>query len=99
MTRYASRRDEAEKAIVAALRKAGALVMRLNSPCDLLVGYRRRFYLGEVKNPRVKLRADQREQQALRRAWSIPVWRTPEDALITIGAMTAGDTYKRLSAP
>jgi hypothetical protein len=47
----AARRDTNEKGIVDVLRRAGALVYRLDERDlpDLLVGYRRRWHLLEVK--------------------------------------------------
>ena len=53
MRRYASRTDDNHRAIVSALRAAGATVQSLaatGAGCpDLLVGYRRAAYLLEVK--------------------------------------------------
>ena len=46
-----AQRDSNEKPIVDALRAIGATVERLNKPLDLLVGYRGRNYLLEVKLP------------------------------------------------
>lgn len=53
MPRYARKRDDNEAAIVEALRAAGATVTRLGEPGvpDLLVGYRGRNFLLEVKEP------------------------------------------------
>lgn len=48
--RRAARRDDNEKEIVVALRKAGAYVSFLDAPCDLLVGYKGRVILLEVKD-------------------------------------------------
>ena len=47
--RYASRRDANETEIVMALRKAGAYVWVIGLPVDLLVGYKDRTFLVEVK--------------------------------------------------
>lgn len=44
-------RDENEPEIIAALRRAGAVVFQLDNPVDLLVGLRGRTYLIEVKAP------------------------------------------------
>lgn len=49
--RYRLRRDASEPAIVDALRKGGASVFRLVTPVDLLVGYRGKTILAEVKTP------------------------------------------------
>jgi len=47
--RYAARKDENEAAIVQALRDAGAYVWIIGLPVDLLVGYKDRTLLMEVK--------------------------------------------------
>jgi len=47
--RYAARKDENEAAIVQALRDAGAYVWIIGLPVDLLVGFRNRTLLMEVK--------------------------------------------------
>ena len=44
------RRDENEPEIVQALEAIGCTVFRLDFPCDLLVGYRARNFLIEVKD-------------------------------------------------
>jgi len=46
---YNPSRDENEPGIVAALERAGASVVRLDLPCDLLVGFRGWNLLLEVK--------------------------------------------------
>lgn len=51
LSRHANARDGNEKEIVKALLHIGASVVRLDKPCDLLVGYRGRCYLFEVKLP------------------------------------------------
>jgi hypothetical protein len=47
--RYAARVDENQSAIVQALRDAGAYVWIIGLPVDLLVGYKDRTLLMEVK--------------------------------------------------
>ena len=47
--RYAARVDENQAAIVQALRDAGAYVWIIGLPVDLLVGYKDRTLLMEVK--------------------------------------------------
>jgi hypothetical protein len=47
--RYAARKDANEAAIVQALRDAGAYVWIIGLPVDLLVGYKDRTLLMEVK--------------------------------------------------
>ena len=51
MCRYAKQRDANEAEIVTALESIGCTVHRLDTPVDLLVGYRARNFLIEVKNP------------------------------------------------
>jgi hypothetical protein len=51
LARHANQRDGNEKTIVDALRGIGASVVRLDKPCDLLVGYRGANFLIEVKLP------------------------------------------------
>ena len=46
-----ARRDENEVSIIEALRAAGASVTAIGQPVDLLVGYRERTFLFEVKKP------------------------------------------------
>jgi hypothetical protein len=47
--RYAARTDANQTEIVIALRKAGAYVWVIGLPVDLLVGYKDRTFLVEVK--------------------------------------------------
>jgi len=48
--RQAARRDANEPAIVETLKRAGARVRRISTPCDLLVVYRGRMATIEVKD-------------------------------------------------
>jgi hypothetical protein len=50
LNRYDARRDRNELEIVHGLEAIGAYVVRLNAPCDLLVGYRGRWIPLEVKD-------------------------------------------------
>ena len=56
---HAKKRDANELEIVRALEKIGATVERMDDPVDLLVGYRSKTYLIEVKAARGKLTGDQ----------------------------------------
>ena len=47
--RHAAKRDASEPEIVSALEQCGFTVERLDTPVDLLVGFRRRTWLVEVK--------------------------------------------------
>jgi len=51
LSRYGNKRDDNESDIIKALEAIGCSVFKLDTPCDLLCGYRRRTYLLEVKNP------------------------------------------------
>ena len=96
--RRAANRDLSEPEIIAALRKIGATVEQLdgtNIP-DLLVGFRGRNWLMEVKNPEGPKGGASQHGQKLsdgqadwHQAWpgQVAVVRTPEDALWAIGAM------------
>lgn len=50
--RRAARRDDNETEIVKALRKAGAYVAYIDSPCDLIIGFKNKTLLLEVKDGR-----------------------------------------------
>lgn len=45
-----AKRDANEPEIVEVLERAGVSVFRLNQPFDLLLGFRKRLYMAEVKN-------------------------------------------------
>lgn len=56
--RYAARVDKNQEQIVATLRAAGAYVWIIGLPVDLLVGYKGKTFLVEVKDgPRKRLTA------------------------------------------
>lgn len=54
MARYAEKIDANQKAIVDALKRIGCDVYSIGQPVDLVVGYRARNFLMEVKNPNGK---------------------------------------------
>ena len=88
-------RDANEPQIVAALEGVGASVIRLDKPVDLLVGYRGRNLLLEVKTPlgpkggrsHSKATPEQRDFFARWRG-QFSVVRTVEEALAAIGVST-----------
>ncbi len=104
MMHRAARRDANEAEVVAALRAAGALVYHLDGRDlpDLLVGFRGRWTVVEVKRPAGprgglkgrKLRPGQAALMMLARAQGLPivVARTAEEALEAIGAVRAGQS-------
>jgi hypothetical protein len=79
--RWNPKRDATEPAIVQALEAVGAEVWKVSGKGlpDLLVRFRGVLYAGEVKTEKGRLRASQ---------GAFPVWRTVDQALEAIGAMT-----------
>ena len=59
INRYNPRRDANEYQIVDYLKRRGLSVERLNTPMDLLIGYKKHNYLVEVKMPGKKLNKNQ----------------------------------------
>ena len=98
LSRHANTRDGNEKNIVDVLRQIGATVIRLDQPCDLLVGYRGKNYLIEVKLPvgprggtsHSQLNDDQKDFE---QTWhgQFDVVRSPEDA---VELLTASDVLR-----
>jgi hypothetical protein len=88
--RRAAKVDANQGAIVAALRKAGATVQHLHTvgdDCpDLLIGYRSRNYIIEVKIPGEKMRDGQIEWMQNWRG-SARIARSIDEALRAIGAV------------
>lgn len=86
--RQAPKRDANEGEIVEALRAAGASVQPLSAKgCpDLLVGYRGRTFLLEVKVGRARLTEDQEEWHETWEGQRVEVVRSVEAALQIIGA-------------
>jgi len=84
LNRYAKRRDENEPEIVRALRDIGATIKRLDD-IDLLVGWRGRNYLLEVKVEKGPLK---RSQEDMVRTWrgQYEIVRSVDEALRAIGA-------------
>lgn len=85
--------DHNQKPIVDALEAVGASVQsitRVGHGCpDLLVGFRRRTYLLEVKNPEAdgELNAEQLEWHSDWRGQPVITVETPNEALRAIGAV------------
>jgi hypothetical protein len=98
--RWANRKDASEKPIVDALEKAGAMVWRIQHPADLLVFYQKRWTVLECKTPKAngefRKRTDQPKQDAFLAETGVPKVRTPEEALMAVGAVDASDTDKYL---
>jgi len=90
--RYAAKRDLAEGPILDALERVGAQVWPLDYPVDLLVRFRDRWHLLEVKTGRGKTLAiatDKRQQAQINflQTTNTPIVRTPQEALKAIGAL------------
>jgi len=83
--------DESKKEIVKAIKKAGASVLSLDpigGGCpDILVGYRNKDTLMELKTGNGEVRASQRTWHHRWRGRPVVVVRTPEEALMAIGAI------------
>lgn len=104
--RRAAKRDEGEPAIVGALRRAGAMVWHLSQKGlpDLLIGFRGRWVLMEVKAPLGPLGGESGNGQHLQpeqvrffadaELGELPahVVRSPEEALRVIGVELKGMT-------
>lgn len=83
--------DANQKPIVEALERCGASVQsitRVGHGCpDLLVGFRRRTFLLEVKSETGALNDEQVEWHQLWRGMPVAVVRTPEEALQAVGIL------------
>lgn len=87
LARLAKRRDENERHIVEALERVGAEVWILDRPADLLVWFRQRWHVIEVKTRRGKLSDRQAGDRAAGRGEGIQIVRTPLEALRAIGVI------------
>jgi hypothetical protein len=83
--------DGNQEVIVEALRLAGAsveIISKVGFRCpDLLVGYRRRTFLLEVKSETGELTDGQREWHCDWKGLPVDVVETPREALAAIGAI------------
>ena len=93
--RYAALRDVSEPEIIDALRTAGASVQPLDASGvpDLLVGYKGRNFLVEVKNPpgvggpRGRKLSDRQRRWHAKWEGQVAVVRTVEEALELLGVL------------
>ena len=69
MPRYAASTDLNQKEIVDALKKIGCDVETIGRPVDLLVGYRKRNFLIEVKRPKAYIDKRQKAQRDFLKNW------------------------------
>ena len=86
--RTAARRDNNEREIISALERI-AVVFPIDSPADLLVRFRHKWFVIEIKAEKGQLTPAQVDARTRLAAspGSIPVVRTVEEALIAIGAI------------
>ena len=96
MRRYAAKTDKNQQEIIDALRAIGAWVFYIGRPFDLLVGFRGRLYLIEVKNPKGKDKIGEEQHTEMGKLLhlanvKVHVVRSVEDGLRAIGAMRAKD--------
>lgn len=82
---YAKKRDANEPEIVDALRKVGCKIVYLDW-VDLLVNYKGKVYLIEVKTKTGKLTSDQEKNF---KHWPIHIVRDAGAALLAVGAIAA----------
>jgi len=85
MSRHAMKRDANEPALVALARTLGAYMVRLDTPCDWLCGYRGDWFPVECKNPEGKNRLEpaqiEFQTECYKRSLTIRYWRTSSDVL------------------
>lgn len=81
--KYAKTVDLNQSSIVEALRAIGCGVEIIGRPVDLLVGYRKRCFLIEIKREGMRPRKDQKDQQEWIRAWpgQVRICSTPLEAI------------------
>jgi hypothetical protein len=86
------RRDDNEQAVVDALERIGCTVFKIGRPVDLLVGFRAKNWLLEVKNKNGRDKLTEFQQD-----W-IPAWRgqvrivhTPQEAVDLVTGGYGGD--------
>ena len=84
LNRYAKKRDLVEPEIVDALVALGCSVSRLDTPVDLLVGYRGQTILMEVKTGRAPLTKSQRLFVSAWTGGDLAIVRTVSEAIEVI---------------
>lgn len=93
--RYALKVDTTQRDIIEALEKVGARVEVIGKPVDLLIYFRGRFSVMEVKtpygvrNPKPRIRKEQVAQNEFIQATGCPVVSSPTEALLAL-SITAG---------
>lgn len=92
INRYDTKRDANEKPIVQMMRVMGATVYPLDQPLDLLVGWRGKTYLAEVKIEKAKLNAKQQQFVEQWNGFPIPILRSPDEAAAWLQSLPEGDS-------
>jgi hypothetical protein len=80
LNRYAKKRDTSERPIIEALKQFGMDVIQIDTPVDLVIGWRGVNYLAEVKTGKAKLRDGQAKFVDEWRG-QVVVLRNPADAV------------------
>lgn len=81
LNRYAKKRDISEAEIVTALVGCGFSVERIDTPVDLIVGFRRRTFLVECKSGKRKLNENQTRFVSGWRGSDVVVLRDAQEAV------------------
>jgi Holliday junction resolvase len=81
LNRYAKKRDVSEPEIVSALTQCGFTVERLDTPVDLLAGFRGRTFLVECKSGKKKLNDNQERFISGWRGSDVVVLRNAQEAI------------------
>jgi len=81
MPKYAASTDLNQKEIVDALKEIGCSVETIGRPVDLLIGFRKRNFLIEVKRPGEKVRTDTQRRFLADWQGQVRICSTPEEAI------------------
>ena len=81
LNRYAAKRDASEPEIVSALTQCGFSVERLDTPVDLVVGFRGRTFLVECKSGNRKLNGNQVDFVSRWRGSEVVILRDAQEAI------------------
>ena len=87
--RTAAKRDTVEREIIQALEAIGCTVYQIDEPADLLVGYRKRNFLLEVKSHGGKLTENQSFFSTRWRGQYMVVWNADQAIDLVTRAYTA----------
>ena len=81
MPKYAASVDLNQQEIINALKEIGCQVVAIGTPVDLLVGYRSRNFLIEVKRPGEKVRTKTQREFLADWPGQVRIAETPEEAI------------------